>query len=64
MITGSAEIAVKIKGLQKTLGKFVVGPMDLEIEAGYVIAIVGPNGSGKSTLFRLLMNALKPDSRQ
>jgi ABC-2 type transport system ATP-binding protein len=39
----------------------IIGPIDLEIPAGYITAIVGPNGSGKSTLFRMLMNLVRPD---
>lgn len=39
---------------------FTLGPIDLQVESGYVVALVGPNGSGKSTLFRLCMNLLQP----
>lgn len=34
---------------------FTLGPLDLDIPAGLVTAVVGSNGSGKSTLFRLMM---------
>jgi ABC-2 type transport system ATP-binding protein len=54
--------AIQLKGLHKKLGKLTLGPIDIEIEKGYVIAVVGPNGSGKSSLFRLLMNIIKPDA--
>lgn len=40
---------------------FRLGPVTLEIEPGYVVAVVGPNGSGKSTLFHTLMNLVRPD---
>lgn len=43
-------------------GGFHLGPINLEIEPGHIIAVVGPNGSGKSTLFGMLMNLLQPDS--
>jgi iron complex transport system ATP-binding protein len=36
----------------------VVGPVDLEIEAGTCLGILGPNGAGKSTLLRLLAGIL------
>ena len=52
---------VSVEGAVKTRPGFRLGPVDLEIEAGYVVALVGPNGSGKSTLFRLLMNLERPD---
>ncbi|NEW06955.1 ABC transporter ATP-binding protein [Paenibacillus sp. SYP-B3998] len=54
--------AISIKGLRKSLDQMDIGPIDLEIESGYIVAIVGPNGAGKSTLFRLLMNLIKPDA--
>lgn len=56
------EPIIKLEHLEKRLSdKFGFGPLDLEIEQGYVVAVVGPNGSGKSTLFRLLMHMMEPD---
>lgn len=52
---------VSLKGVTKSYNGFELGPVDLEIEPGYVVAVVGPNGSGKSTLFRMLMNLVHPD---
>ena len=43
-------------------GGFHLGPVDLAIEPGRIVAVVGPNGGGKSTLFGMLMNLLRPDS--
>jgi ABC-2 type transport system ATP-binding protein len=53
---------ISLKDVRKSYGNFELGPVDLEIEPGYVVAIVGPNGGGKSTLIRLLMNLAQPDS--
>jgi ABC-2 type transport system ATP-binding protein len=39
---------------------FRFGPVTLEVEPGYVVAVVGPNGSGKSTLFHTLTNLVQP----
>lgn len=36
--------------------------LDLEIEAGSIVAVTGPSGSGKSTLADLLSGLLSPDS--
>lgn len=54
--------AISIKGLRKSLDKIEIGPIDLEIDPGYVVAIVGLNGAGKSSIFRLLMDIMKPDA--
>ena len=53
---------VSLKDLVKSYEDFTLGPLNLEIEPGYVVAVVGPNGSGKSTLFRMLMGLSRPDS--
>jgi len=37
-----------------------LGPVDLEIRAGDLVALVGHNGSGKSTLMRLAAGLLDP----
>jgi ABC-2 type transport system ATP-binding protein len=53
---------LSLRGIRKAYGSFELGPIDLEIEPGYVVAVVGPNGGGKSTLMRMLMNLVQPDS--
>lgn len=53
---------ISLEGVRKSRGEFGLGPVDLSIEPGYVVAVVGYNGSGKSTLFGLIMNLLQPDS--
>ena len=35
--------------------------VDLEIQAGEIVALVGLNGAGKSTLMLLLLGMLRPD---
>src|SRR5699024_3893666 len=39
---------------------FTLGPIDMQIEAGTITALVGDNGSGKSTLFKMIMNLVNP----
>lgn len=53
---------ISLKGVRKSSGDFELGPVDLAVEPGHVVAVVGPNGSGKSTLFGVLMNLIRPDS--
>ncbi len=36
--------------------------IDLEVEAGELVALLGPNGAGKSTTFRMLTTLLRPTS--
>ncbi len=38
-----------------------VGPVDLSVRGGEVVALVGPNGSGKTTLLRCLATRSTPD---
>ncbi|MFD7523675.1 ABC transporter ATP-binding protein [Paenibacillus chitinolyticus] len=56
------DCAIRLSGVEKMLGDMRLGPLELEVETGTVVALVGQNGSGKSTLFRLLMNLTKADS--
>jgi ATPase subunit of ABC transporter with duplicated ATPase domains len=42
-------------------GKFVLGPVSLQINGGDRIGITGPNGAGKSTLLRGLLGRQAPD---
>jgi len=53
--------AIHMQGIEKSIGSFQLGPLDLQVERGYIAAIVGPNGSGKSSLFRILLQTLHPD---
>lgn len=53
---------ISLKDVCKSYGGFELGPVEMEVEPGYVVAVVGPNGAGKSTLFRMLMNLARPDA--
>jgi ABC-2 type transport system ATP-binding protein len=55
--------AISLEDVRKSYkGGFELGPVDLEVEPGHVVAVLGPNGAGKSTLFGMLMNIIRPDS--
>jgi len=57
--TASAEIAIRIDGMNKWFGDFhVLRDIDLTVYRGERIVICGPSGSGKSTLIRCI-NALE-----
>ena len=53
---------ISLRDLRKSYGALELGPINLDIQPGFVVAIVGPNGGGKSTLFGILMNLIKPTS--
>lgn len=53
--------AIRMNGVALRTSHFQLGPLHLEVPAGYVTAIVGPNSSGKSTTFRLMLDLMKPD---
>ena len=37
-----------------------LGPLDLSVARGELVAVVGPNGAGKTTLLRVMAGTLKP----
>lgn len=40
----------------------VLGGVDLDVPAGYSLAVIGPNGSGKSTLLGVLAGTIQPSA--
>lgn len=52
-------INISLRGLEKTLGQFHLGPIELEVEDSLVL--LGPTGSGKTTLFEIIAGFIKPD---
>src|SRR4051812_981562 len=63
LIRGSAELAIDVKGLNKSFGKkHVVKDFSLQVRRGEIYGFLGPNGSGKTTSIRMICGLLKPDS--
>lgn len=55
------EHAFKLKGLTKSFQEFKLGPLDLELQPGVVMAYIGPNGSGKTTTMHCMVGLVKAD---
>ncbi|MEF2966196.1 ABC transporter ATP-binding protein [Paenibacillus sp. M1] len=53
--------AIELKGAVIRGRRKPLGPLNLRIPQGYVVALVGPNGSGKSTLMHLMLQIIHPD---
>lgn len=43
-------------------GRFVLGPVDVELKKGDIFGLVGENGNGKTTLLTILASLIKPTS--
>lgn len=52
---------IALRGLTKRYGdRVALAPLDLDVGAGEVVALVGPNGAGKSTTLRILAGIIRP----
>lgn len=45
---------IRLESLRIAAGGFVVGPLDLEVQAGDYLVLLGPSGSGKSLLLETI----------
>ncbi|WP_299322650.1 ATP-binding cassette domain-containing protein [uncultured Gemella sp.] len=52
---------IKVNNLQINKKSFQLGPIDLELEGGYVYAITGNSGSGKTLFLQTLLGAISSD---
>lgn len=50
-----------MKQVKKKIDDFELGPINLNIQSGFITALVGSNGAGKSTVLKMLMNLVKQD---
>jgi len=53
--------AARMCGLTKRFRGFQLGPLDLTLEPGTVLALVGPNGAGKTTTLNCMAGLMVPD---
>ena len=56
-----ATAAAHLSGLIKRFPGFQLGPLDLILEPGTVLALVGPNGAGKTTTLNCMAGLMVPD---
>jgi len=52
---------IKVNNLLINKGTFQLGPIDLELEKGYVYAITGNSGSGKTLFLQTLLGGLSSE---
>lgn len=52
---------IELRNVMKRRRTKSIGPINLSIPEGYIIALVGPNGSGKSTILNMLIQSVLPD---
>ena len=53
---------IKVNNLQINKNSFQLGPIDLELEDGYVYAITGNSGSGKTLFLQTLLGAMPSET--
>jgi len=53
--------AAHLRGLTKRFRGFQLGPLDVTLEPGTVLALVGPNGAGKTTTLNCMAGLIIPD---
>lgn len=54
---------IKVNNLQINKKLFQLGPIDLELEDGYVYAITGNSGSGKTLFLQTILGAVSSDNK-
>jgi ABC-2 type transport system ATP-binding protein len=55
MDSDHSSVAISVRGLKKSYGKFAaLRDVDLEIRQGEIFALLGPNGAGKTTFVEIL----------
>jgi len=60
-MTDGSLVAARLSGLTKRFTGFQLGPVDLVLERGTVLALVGPNGAGKTTTLNCMAGLVVPE---
>jgi ATP-binding cassette ChvD family protein len=56
-------IVLEAQNLRKSFGeKVLFENLSFSLPRGGIVGVIGPNGAGKTTLFRMITNAIQPDS--
>ena len=64
-VTVETRTLLSARGVARRFGQHVaLAPIDLDVDAGRLIAVIGPNGAGKSTLVAILAGALEATEGQ
>lgn len=61
-VVSKADTAVSLNAVEKHYPNFSLGPLDLDVPVGTVLAVVGPNGAGKTTMLRCIAGLSRADA--
>lgn len=53
---------LQLKDISKSLGKFRIKDISLELPKGYILGLIGPNGSGKTSLIHIILGLYKANA--
>ncbi len=53
---------LQLKNINKSLGKFRIKDISLELPEGYILGLIGPNGSGKTSLIHIILGLYKANT--
>ncbi len=60
--TQESAAAFSVRGLTKAYPGFELGPVEMALDPGAVLAFVGPNGAGKTTLLNCMVGLCRADA--
>ncbi len=53
---------LQLKDISKSLGKFRIKDISVELPEGYIMGLIGPNGSGKTSLIHIILGLYKANA--
>ncbi len=60
--SNTTDALLKVQGLSKTYGDFVLSDVNLAVSRGCVTGFIGGNGAGKTTTIKAALGLIKPDA--